>query len=408
MTGQLHAPISQPTAHRLTFIDVMRGIAVLFMIEAHILNSMLDPVFETGFVYEALNLMSGFASASFIFCAGAGFWLALERKGDDFRAFKKPLWHYLRRLLFILALAYWLHLPVFSFQQILQLPREQLTVLLECNVLQLIVATSLFSLLLFFLLPRRDLLKNVYLVSALSIFFSTPAVWSLRPLDVMPMPIALYFAQQPISKFPLFPWSGYLLAGAAFTAFFLKAADKEHFAKIAALVSFAGIFIFLYGSRLVPFELYGYNDWWYTSPAHSLYRLSGVICVFALLYLFQEWIASQRVGAFLINAGQESLFIYVFHLMIVYGSVLNAGLSAFLKDSLSPVPLMLLIAAVTWVSSAIAFMWKYYKKQYPSRAQHIAIALWSLFLLAFSLIPAQHIAALHETFKSSLTALTLL
>jgi uncharacterized membrane protein len=395
-------------SHRLSFIDVLRGIAVILMIETHTVNAMLKEIYKDNFLADALNLLSGFASVAFIFCAGAGFWLAIERKGDDYRAFKSPLWQYLRRLGFIFLMAYAIHLPVYSFEKTLQLEPDMMRRFLECNVLQLIVTSSIFALILFFIIPRLSVLKNVFLITALAIFCLTPFIWSLDPFKTFPFAVALYFTKQGMSAFPLFPWSGYLFAGAAFTAYFLKAENRTQFAQRVAIFSFIGIFVFLYGFRLSPFSLPGYNDWWLSSPGHALFRTSGTIFLFSILYLLQEKIAAFKAGEFLKNAGQESLFIYIFHLAIVYGSVLNFGLNAFLQDRLTPLTTFILIAVITWASYSMAMMWKNYKTQDSTRARRLMFSLGTLFLLGYFLIPAKHFTAMHEGFKNKLIELNLL
>ncbi|MES2766017.1 MAG: heparan-alpha-glucosaminide N-acetyltransferase domain-containing protein [Bacteroidota bacterium] len=399
------APAS--TSYRLSFIDVLRGIAVLLMIETHVVNAMMQEVFKDGFIFKAFNLLSGFASVGFIFCAGAGFWLAIERKGEDYRAFKTPLWQYLRRLAFIFAMAYLIHLPVFSLEKTLQLEPDMMRRFLECNVLQLIVTASLLVLFFFFIIPRLNVLKYVYLILALLIFCLTPFIWSLDPFKTFPFAVALFFTKQGMSAFPLFPWSGYLFAGAAFTAFFLKAEDRTQFAKRAAIISFAGIFVCLYVIRLLPWSLPGYNDWWFSSPGHALFRTSGTIFFFSILYIFQEKIASFKAGQFLQSAGQESLFIYIFHLMLVYGSVLNFGLNAFLKDQLTPLTTIIVIAAITWASYAMAIMWKNYKQQDISRARRLMLALATVFFLGYALVPAKQFTAINDAFKEKVPQLKL-
>jgi uncharacterized membrane protein len=394
------APALKP--HRLTFIDVLRGIAVILMIETHVVNAMLKEIYKDNIIFDALNLLSGFASVAFIFCAGAGFWLAIERKGDDYRAFKTPLWQYLRRLVFIFVMAYAIHLPVYSFEKTLQLEPDIMRRFLECNVLQLIVSASLSALILFFITPGLKFLKNVYLVTTLVIFCATPFIWSLDPFKTLPYAIALFFAKQGVSAFPLFPWSGYLFAGAAFTAYFLKAEDRTRFAQRAAIFSFIGIFVFLYGFRLSPFSLPGYNDWWLSSPGHALFRTSGTILLFSILYLLQEKIAAFKAGEFLKNAGQESLFIYIFHLTIVYGSVLNFGLNAFLKERLTPLTALILISVITWASYSMAMMWKNYKAHDISRARRLMISLAVLFLLGYFLVPAKQFTAINNAFKEKI------
>jgi hypothetical protein len=60
---------------------------------------------------------------------------------------------------------------------------------------------------------------------------------------------------------------------------------------------------------------------WYPSPGHSLFRLGGVALVFALLFLLEKRLSTQGPAVrFLRLNGQESLWMYLSHIILVYGS----------------------------------------------------------------------------------------
>jgi uncharacterized membrane protein len=131
---------------RLTFIDVMRGIAVIWMIETHVVDVILYKAHKQGWFYEMLNISNGFVAVAFIFCAGAGFWLAAQKKADDYKHFRQPLWVYVRRLLFILVIAYCLHFPSASIEKLFNISDAKWLVFFESDVLQCIVYTSFIAL----------------------------------------------------------------------------------------------------------------------------------------------------------------------------------------------------------------------------------------------------------------------
>lgn len=125
--------------------------------------------FKVGEVYNFINILNGFIAVGFLFLAGSGFIIAANRKSDDYKHFRKPLWDYLRRLGLIALLAYALHLPVLSFFQLFNLTHAQWLTWSECDVLQTIVATSLFALLTLFATPNVKHLK--YIFAVLSLFY---------------------------------------------------------------------------------------------------------------------------------------------------------------------------------------------------------------------------------------------
>ena len=59
--------MKQASSQRFVFIDIMRGIAALWMIETHVLNEFIKPEYREGWFYDALNISNGFVSVGFIF-----------------------------------------------------------------------------------------------------------------------------------------------------------------------------------------------------------------------------------------------------------------------------------------------------------------------------------------------------
>lgn len=371
-----------PKKERLIFIDVMRGIAVLWMIEAHVVDALLAPQYKTGFIYWLISLTNGFVAVSFIFCAGAGFWLAAMRKSDDWRSFKKPLFDYLRRLGVILVMAYWLHLPTIAFFNLFNMSDARWNIFAECDVLQTIVYTSLAALTILLIIPKKSWLPGIYIFCAAAIFLAAPIVWAADPFAVFPRFVAACFAEMPISKFPLLHWGGFFFAGAAITHFFMNAKDRKKFAWWLFLGGVAAM-EFFYFTRDIKFYYPGLDDWWHVAPGHSLFRLSCAIWVFGLLYLLENFYKNRRIGNALTVSGQESLLLYLFHLMIVYGSVVNYGLKQYLGSVFDPFATALLYLAVTIFVYFTAKYWHILKAK-NLRAAHIIMGtLAGLFLLVF-------------------------
>lgn len=187
------------------FIDVLRGLAVLWMVETHVVDVVLMKSFKSGWFYILLNISSGFVAVAFLFCAGAGFWIAATRKAEDYRRFAPPLWQYLRRLGLILLIAYWLHFPTMSFQRLFQLKWENWLSFFQIDILQTIVYSSLFALILLLIVKNLNVLRWIYGLIALAVMLATPFIWNLDPFSFLHPFFACWIARVPISKFPLFP-----------------------------------------------------------------------------------------------------------------------------------------------------------------------------------------------------------
>jgi uncharacterized membrane protein len=375
-----------PAKVRYNFIDVFRGISVIFMIEAHLLDALVYPPNKTGFLYSFLNLYNGFISVSFLFCAGAAFWIASMRKLDDYSHFRKPIFVYLKRLGFVLALAYWLHLPYPSLPRMLNISWQGFLGFVQVDILHTIVASSLIALVVLLIVPKPKYLPYIYLFLAALVFYSTPFVWQYDAISNLPPVISSYAARQFISKFPLFPWSGYFFIGITASSIFSNAVDKNKTMKLMLIAGLALLAIDLLITQL-PITYPGLNDWWYTSPGHSWFRVSIPIILFSILFLIEKKIAGSTIFEFLRLSGQESLFIYVGHLVIVYGSVVSIGLKTIIGPRLNLLEMFIVVIAIAVAFYALAYVWNNTKKQAPRRAAIITITLSVLFLVIFVLNP---------------------
>lgn len=372
--------------HRYIFIDVLRGLAVLWMIETHVVDATLYNSFKQGLIYYLLDLSNGFVAVSFLFFAGSGFWIAATRKAESYRKFETPLWQYLKRLGLILLLAYWLHMPAMSFRVFPNLNMQSWLKFFECDVLQTIVYSSLIALIFLLLIKNLKLLKYFYGLIALAIFLIAPFVWDTEPIKYLPIFFATLFSKYPISKFPLFPWSGYFFTGIFISGLFFESKNKERLARVFTIAGILSLIILYYTWQSTQFYP-GYQDWWHISPFHSFFRTSFVVALFGLFFLLEEKYKETFFGKTLTLAGQESLFIYIFHLLIVYGSIVNHGLNYYIGNHLSPLDVALLIIGIWIVSYSSALSWNYLKNTNPKYSKFIILSYFLLFFIILLIRP---------------------
>lgn len=380
-------PKIQSATQRLVFIDILRGLAALWMIETHSVNEYLAPIFKVGFPFSWLNISNGFVSVVFIFCAGAGFWLALERKHDDYRQLGKGFRSYVFRLLFILCIAYLLQTPKFSLASTLQSTPDDILRLLQCNVLHLIVLCSFIALAASVFIKQKRFLQLLFSGIVPIIVLITPIMRSFDPFAIMPTFPATLFAGSPVSLFPLFPWSCYFFAGAATTAFFRNVHNKILFARITAIVSvFIVALVFILKDGL---HIYSYQaQWWAIAPEHTLFRIAGALLLFSTFFLMESFFVG-RIGRLLKTAGQESLYIYVLQGIIIYGTIGKYHLYDITGKNLEPLDVFALIVAITIFCQATAMLWNAAKRNYPAVSQKYARIALAATLVLFVILPSK-------------------
>ncbi|HRP01153.1 MAG TPA: heparan-alpha-glucosaminide N-acetyltransferase domain-containing protein [Candidatus Kapabacteria bacterium] len=375
--------MAQDKKERLIFIDILRGLAVIWMIQTHTLSLMANE-FKTGLFYSLLNISNGFVAVTFLFCAGAGFWLAAEKKVSSYKRFEKPLWLYLKRLGFILMLAYFLHSPIFSLSKLSTLTDKQIMTFFQIDVLQTIVYSSLLALLLLLLTPKNIYIKYISLILTAVFFIVAQFTWYSNPFEYLPFPFAFFLAAPPISKFPLFPWAGYFFAGVGFTAFFMDSSNRERLARIFLALSII-VPTLIFTLKYFGFEYLQGSQFWITNPFHATFRTFGSIFGFTLLFLTEKYYKSNKHVNLLLIPGRESLFLYISHLLIVYGSVMNVGIKYFGLMNLTPLGTFLMITAIISLCVSCSIGWHYLKMNYPRQATNSIYAILFFMFVFFIL-----------------------
>lgn len=371
---------------RFTFLDILRGLAVVWMIQVHCTNAFLDAALRSSAFFQLLNLSNGFVAPTFIFCAGAGMWIALSRKGAGWRNLDPSLFVYLKRLLFVLFWAYTLHVPIYSLRQILLMESSEVLLWLQFDVLHVIAYSSIISLLFYFCIRNKIFLYSAYALCCaaaitIGIFISIDS----SILDSLPLSAAIPLSGE--SLFPIFPWSAYFFAGLGFSAWFFGQSIESNERKARFLI-LSGLLVppFIYLARSVGPSMPWDSTWWQASPGLFLFRLSGIALLWGALYLFEARLRRFRSGRVTTLLGRESLFMYVSHLLIVYG---DGG--KFLEETLSIANLNYFGIAALWVGvtaplTLVAWRWNLLKSARPSLAKWIVRGIVVCFVGGFLLL----------------------
>jgi len=374
--------IEQKKRERLLFIDMFRGFSVLFMIEAHVSNStILNSIHQTN-AFHYLDLFHGCISASFIFIAGFAFALTLEKKWDDFLGLLKPLFIQIQRLLFILAIGYWLHVPYWSFSKMMRLNENDLIQFLRADVLMCIAIALLISLLLALVIRNRKILVYVLGALGITVVLVTPPLYIIDARQYLPLWLAEYVNNRYRSLFPLFSWSAYSFLGTFFGYLYLKLKQSGKEKNLFAVMGISGPIMVIAGFALfyVPWSYYVYTDVARASPRHFMMRLGMVFFLLTMTWLYEQKRKPEK--SLMSILGQESLFIYGFHLLIVYGSQFTPhNLAADIGQTLTYLPSFALTLLVIFICSVIAIGWHYWKRNYPKSARLFFYALCAIYFV---------------------------
>lgn len=326
---------------RFPFLDWLRGLAVIIMIQCHAFNSFtrMDLRQSSGFVLS--QFVGGMAAPLFMFMAGMTFGFQMEgldrREPRGFRRW----WVSLRRAGYILMIAYLFRLTNWmgSF------PNASLEDLLKVDILNCMgLALAAFSAMAL-VGPENRVRYSV--LAALAVAAAAPVMSGFDWSGAAPW-LRDYLVPSPLrGRFPFFPCASYVGFGlAAGTAVKHAAAGGlDRLMQWAVLIGFALVFGALYFSNL-PFSLYAHSDFWRNSPGLILIRVGVALLLLAAAYLWTEFCTS-RGWSWIENFGKTSLLVYWVHVALVYGGVtrgLHRGLTVFQAALATGAVILLMIA----------------------------------------------------------------
>ncbi len=358
----------------MLWIDFFRGAAVLVMIETHVVNTFLAATVRADSWFAILNYLNGLVAPSFLFIAG--FVQGMERRAC--RAGSKPgmFARRGRRLLGIGLIGYALHLPWTELGQ--RRWADAVRVGTQVDVLQCIAASLGLLLIVNWLAERAGKQASEpgdrvaakpgqafagQVVWWLGAFFLLVAFVGFAPtmsrIGDVPVPLLAWLNESTGSWFPLFPWAGFVFAGAmagalasrfqpatATTPATLPVARKALPGWIAAWRSDSPALWAL--PVPLAFAAWTWRDAHYSRVGLSsfLERLAWVL----VLAAFCEWLAARRrLPRLVLFAGRHSLTLYVVHLVLISNLVTFGVLSQ--SMSLSTVGGLILAVGVVSVGA---------------------------------------------------------
>jgi uncharacterized membrane protein len=321
---------------RLAYIDWMRGLACLLMVQTHCYDSWLSPQARQSRFFMYSQLGGTFPAPLFLFLAGISFALVTEK-----------LWHknlpaaqigrttilrggeiFCYGLLFRLQeyVVSWGWAPKSDLLRVDVLNTIGLSMMLLGVVCWIVLALSARA----GGLPiNRAALILAAAGTALLISLLSPPLWTTWRPTWLPWPIESYvdgvhnLGVPQAGLFPVFPWTAFAFAGLA-VGFILQSQWAR------ALESRAFFAMGLAGSVLIEFarwldrqprQLYAVQDYWHTSPSFFLIRVGMLLVIMAASYGWCRWGFGQWGFSPLILLGQASLLVYWVHIEFVYGRV---------------------------------------------------------------------------------------
>jgi uncharacterized membrane protein len=374
VTRPLPAAAGTPaTGGRILFVDLARAVAVLLMVQGHTIDALLHPDFRTSLHYNAWLYLRGLTSCTFLFLSGAAFSLTALRHWEDQRRFSRRSFKRVRRLAFFLGLGYFVKFPMGRFADLTYANDERWRSFFAVDVLQN-VAIMLLALQLLIGLTRtpRRFAVTCGIVAAALVGF-TPLVHAVAWTAHLPLIAASYMSHETGTLFPLFPWAGFTLLGAAFGVTAAPWATRDHLRLLARALFVIGAVLAIGAGvmgELGWFE-YGVHDWWRASPLSFVQRFGSVLLLLSVVAAVGHFVT--RLTPPLQGLAEESLLVYVVHVALLYGSHWTVGLGPRLGPQPPGVVLVWVIVMLV-AMTGLALVWNNVERLHPRLAAACRLA----------------------------------
>ncbi len=351
---------------RLNFVDLMRGLAMIVMIEVHVVNSLMNPALRNETWFNYVNFLNGMVAPSFIFISGFAFMLASQSKLAEFRTFKYAFWKQIGRIMLIWFLGYMLHIPFFSKYKCTSIatPDHWLN-FLGVDVLQCIA----IGLLLIFILRLAIKSDRVFIgiVIFLGLGAVIPAAWiyTIEFQKHIPLFMAMYLTPIYYTNFPIFPWFGFMAAGILTSWFFMKFREKGSEPLFMKRLLISGTLMAVTAIPLM-FYLKDYHHLITDVRPDILFfagRLGVVFMILTVCYYYCTW--REELSPIILYPSRESLAVYFMHLQFLHRELWwGKSIITMSGQSLGFGTCLAVSAGITLLMLPMAWIWNYYKTKY--------------------------------------------
>jgi len=299
---------------RRSYIDWLRGFAVVVMIEAHSIDAWIDPAGKASPIYPRLLFLAGWAAPLFLFLAGVAIPLAgaaRVARGGTLQSVGRQLQ---TRAWQVFALAFGFR--VYSF---LLGPGKTIEGIFKPDILNVMglamVATA-------WCWSRRDTPSarmGWLVVPAALCLIAAPLATGWQWPSHLPARLEAYVRINGQGTFALFPWSAFVFLGAIVGEFVSRAttAEADRRVQVGCAIGGAALAIAAYAGSFVP-SILPHSSFWTTSPSWALLRAGICTLLMPLAWLWMRRPTAAHWSPFVLF-GHTSLFVYWIHIELVYG-----------------------------------------------------------------------------------------
>ncbi|MCB2203768.1 DUF1624 domain-containing protein [bacterium] len=349
---------------RIILLDVMRAWAVFMMIQGHTIDALLTKSYynSDNLLFNIWQFNRGLTAPIFLFGSGFAYVIATFRKMDEGTLPRSVIFRRLRWIGVLFLIGSLMHLPAGSLSDMFSLQAERWYRFFHVDVLRLMAVTLLGMFSLFMIASNRQRLFASALGIGLFFIFVAPLVYTVDWAAHTPLWFAAWMSTATGSWFPIFPFSGFMFLGAAAAALYMRWQEEGRTAQLPLYYGLAGAALLL--AFFIPREVLHWQltfEGGSSSIWLSFSRLGWVLMLWSIIgYMLQH---TNRIPRIIPVAGQHTLFIYVSHIVVLYGSAWMPGLRQTFGKTLMLEPVLGIITILLLATTLTAYWMHTQKRQ---------------------------------------------
>ena len=367
-------------SERITAFDLLRCIAMLMMIQGHVISELTQRTIITPsvFPWDIWEFLRGMTAPLFLTVSGAVQVFANKRDENE-HILNSVVKRRLKMAVIIIFIGYLLVFPASRIYHLPFIDNHTWTVFFQVNILQLIGISLLMMITVFKLTRSNKSFGITSLIIGTAIFALTPLMLSSDIFRILPQSVAPYFSQQNGSIFTIFPFTGFMFLGAAFGSLLksIRLEKRQKFLfKYSLIIGIALIALSYPIYNFIASMNLNFVEYLKGNSGFSILRLGCAFIAIALVSKLYE--ATKKYSKWFSLFGRNALFVYVIHLILLYGTPWSGSIGQIYHSSM-PLYISALIAAIIIILSfGITWFYDYSLKKYPTAKIFYRYSLGSL------------------------------
>jgi uncharacterized membrane protein len=306
---------------RLLYLDWIRGVAAIIMLQGHAFNSFTKPELRSGGPYVFSQFLGGMPPAIFLFLTGVTMAFMMDSAERKELTPGNRVLVGLRRAGYLMGVAFLFRIQLWAFSS----PRhvEDIFRVDILNCMGLALAAS--SVMAVFRTAER---VRLCAVLGLAIAVASPLVSEVN-WNGVPDIVKNYLVPSN-DFFGFFPWAAFLFFGVSYGS--LQRTIRERripFAMQWFAMGGIALAFGVYALSNLPLTIYSSSDFWLNGPTLILIKTGVILLGLSFAYLWTSQPSAQS-WSWVRQFGTTSLIVYWVHIELVYGRWMGA-----LKENLT-------------------------------------------------------------------------